>query len=167
MQYLRKIKKNNWYGELPWLKDSDIQADSLNDLRTTDNELSVFSIGEDDSLIERIVSALASKCDYVTKIDFVLINDEDLDSADIKKSQTPGDTPDEFVNKLHYSLSELSLNKVVSLADKINTRTKTRIPERKVKELLKFALLEGQIDISNVKLTEGELSILLPPKTIE
>ncbi len=83
---LRKIKKAKWYKHeaIPWLKEGELQADALADLKTTDNNLSFWIVEDDRSNLDRIITALAANCQYVTNIDFVLLKQSVFDKLKIR-----------------------------------------------------------------------------------
>jgi hypothetical protein len=66
------LKTPKWY-DTPWLSPGDVPADGLVDLRTSNNELSVWHVEADESILHAVVAALASnKTKRVDKLDYVL-----------------------------------------------------------------------------------------------
>ena len=65
--FLRIIRKAKWYKneQVPWLPEGELQADTLTDLSTKSNELSVWHIEDDRSNLEQVVTALAAGRDHL------------------------------------------------------------------------------------------------------
>lgn len=80
---LRMISKGKWLPEpnLPWLKEDELQADVFHELKTGENTLSVWSIADDRSNLERVVAALAANRNRVSNFDYALISQERLQQA--------------------------------------------------------------------------------------
>ena len=152
---LRKIRKAKWYRSdaVPWLAEGDLQADSLADLATKGNSLSVYVVADGHSNLERIVAGLSANCDFVSNFDYALFRQETLDEINIEVKETSGETPDTSVNAWHRDLIELSASKIVALANQISTKAeRKRILSRRILELLAQAVTSGQIDRDKLKL---------------
>ncbi|MCK4296647.1 MAG: hypothetical protein KAX28_08360 [Candidatus Marinimicrobia bacterium] len=143
---LRKIRKSKWY-LLPWLSKGDLQADSIVDLSTKNNELSVWFIKDDKSNLERIITALAARCDYLSNFDYALFNPKILEEKNIKKRRSKGSSADDEANELwHLNLYELSALKILSLAQHIfNDGKIKRIQEKQIGKYINKGLQEGKI----------------------
>lgn len=156
---LRKIRKNRWYTEdLSWLNSGELQADCLSDMVTKDNKLSVYRITDDKSNLKRVAAALVATCTNISNFDYVLFNEELLQTIGIKSEETKGDTSDESVNSWHIDLIEISLAKLVNLA---NTASKygerDRILEKDIKKILAEGFRNGYINREIVKLKREEI----------
>lgn len=92
---LRKIRKSKWYKteRVSWLEEGQLQADALADLKTTNNELSVWHIEDDKSNLEEVVAALAANCDDVSNLDYALFDQQLLSEIDIRIKATKGGSP--------------------------------------------------------------------------
>jgi len=102
--------------DFSWLKAGEIQADPLSDLRTKENELSLYEYSEEIDL-QRIIAAFAAKRKDLDKVDYISFNPDLLKQAGIKTTRdSNGETADEKVNKWHIALFELSSQKIVALA---------------------------------------------------
>ena len=162
MVFLRKIRKAKWYRNqnVPWLGSDDLQADTLGDLETKDNKLSVYQISNSNENLEQVVVAIALTCDHITNVDYALINEEDLDSLKLKCVRTNGDTPDENVNLLHYDLVEITANKILDLAYVIKRSEINRLTEKRVKQIAANALNQNSFDRTKINLkTESRQSL--------
>lgn len=161
MPFLRKIRKARWFNSgLVWIGEGDMPGDALSDLSTTDNQLSVWWIDEEKKVLDQVLAALALNCNYISNIDYVLIRDDHIEA--IKKLQTPGDTPDNFVNELHYSLYEITANKILSIAKAINTSEIKRANENYIKSILQVAITKKEIDRTKIKLTNESIERIGP-----
>ena len=94
---LRKIRKNRWYktDEMVWLSDGELPADSLSDLATQSNELSVYHISINESNLDRVIAALAANSGFLSNFDFAIFGDEIVSEIGIKIKKSPGDSPDD------------------------------------------------------------------------
>ena len=161
---LRKIRKARWYGSdvLHWLPPNDVQADSLLDLSTKHNQLSVYIVENDRSNLDRILAALVGNCDFISNIDYALIPAaEVLDRIKIKTVEIKGETSDEQVNTAHRDLIELSASQILELAKSISaTGERARLTAKKVAELIERSIDEGHIDQTRLKLSAPEIAKL-------
>lgn len=150
---LRKISKSKWYDPsiYSWLEQGEFQADSLDDLRTHDNELSIWII-EDESALLRIITAMAANCDKVDKFDCAILEIEFLNKLNTKLVIHEGETPDKAANtSWHYNIVELSANKVLQIAELILKRAqKKRIQKKDVKRFIIDGVSQGYLDRSKL-----------------
>lgn len=84
-------------------------------------------------------------------MDYAVFADSDLESFGITVQQTEGETPDTEVNKLHYELGNLTINRLVQLATIISAGEHKRVLERKIKTLLHEAASAGQLKKTKVE----------------
>jgi hypothetical protein len=103
-----------------WLNSDEIPADPLGDLQTKKNTLSIYIIGDDNSKLERCISAYAANRNDIEEISFVLFDENVIKNIGIKyKQNNNGLLLDEFINSLHYDLYELSSQKLIELTNNI------------------------------------------------
>lgn len=145
---LIKINHAKWYGDLPWLKVGEVQAAALWDLRQSDNRLSVWSIPDDTSNLQRIVAALAATRENIENLDYVLLQSASLSALNIGIEKTNGATPDAGVNaEYHLDLIELTISKIVSIANLIKlSAEKDRVQSFDVKKYLVKSYESGYLD---------------------
>jgi len=158
---LRKIRKGRWRGSevISWLSSVDLQADALVDLATKDNRLSVYIVVTDRSNLERILAALAGNCDFISNLDYVLLEQNALDEINIKIASVKGETPDKEVNAVHRDLLELSATQILSLAKLFSTRgERNRLTGGRVLELLARAIFFGHIERVKLKFKPEEMA---------
>jgi hypothetical protein len=169
---LLKIRKSRWEKtSLPaFLPKGDIPADCLTDLNIETNTLSVWYVEDDESNLNRVLTALAATRDSVSNFDYLLFNYTVVAALGLKISKTDGKTPDNVANRLwHRDLTELSGRSVLAFALAVfyNSDVK-RIQERKILEWLKGAAANGEISSSILrpKLAGKVLttSMPLPPR---
>jgi len=71
--------------------------------------MSVWYVEPDESNLERVLTALAANKSYIDKIDYAVIDEKIIADWDIKRRQTPGQSPDDYASKeWHWDLMELS-----------------------------------------------------------
>ena len=140
---LRKLDQKASFYALDWLKDYDTQADALWSLRTKGNQLSVWLIDDNQSNLHRVVAALAAGRDTLDKIDYALIDEQVLDSLNIRSRKMDGLSPDGGANQnWHYDLAELSGKQLVALAVYMRKRL-VREPKSKVKTAILQSIQSG------------------------
>ncbi|MFN8496058.1 MAG: hypothetical protein U0350_51175 [Caldilineaceae bacterium] len=119
---LRIINKNRWYRDAenyPGKEQADAPADTLVDLRTEENELSVWLVDDDLANLERLLAALAANRQRLDKLDYTLFSEEIFEQIGIQVQQTVGDVPDAVVNQWHLALVNLTAMQVAELARSI------------------------------------------------
>jgi hypothetical protein len=160
------IRKGRWYDpeDASWVPPDDIRADVLNDLRTDGNVLSVFSIAEDRSNLNRVLAALAATRERIANVDYALFDEQTLSAMGLTMTPSPGVTPDEQVNRdCHRDIIQLSAHKVANLAVRIQRdATLCRHEEEDVKALVVEGLEAGRIQRQSpsMKLRQDQLAPL-------
>jgi hypothetical protein len=131
---------------VPWLGQGEILSDALSDLRTKDNALSVFEVGEDADE-GRISVALAASREKVVKIEYAIFDDAQFAELGIDVIRSAGVTPDARVNEAHFNLQHLTVGHVVGLAEAISNAGKfTRKLPKEVKTGIVEAVNAGILD---------------------
>lgn len=148
---LRTLRKNKFAKETQpeWVPDGEVQSDALRDLQTEGNELSVWQIGDDLSDLGRVLAAVAATRDFLSNIDYALLEVDAIRELGITLSETPGQVPDEFVSTLHRDLSHLTARKVAELAAFISSSAVLkRHSLSQIRNLLIDSIQTGFIDQS-------------------
>ena len=149
----RTIRKSKWYnheGTL-WLPEGELQADALDDLKTTNNTLSVYWVDDSQENLERVVIAFAANRDSFAQVDYALFDKQILSDLNIEFDKSPGDTPDEEVNKWHLDLVELTASKRFELAMKIMVQAqKRRIPKKTIEKRIIKAVKSKQLSLDKM-----------------
>ena len=146
-KFLRMIRQARWlkYPDLQWMSQGDIQSDALRDLQTEDNKLSVYRIGSEE-ITERIVIALAANRNTFSNLDYAIFEEKDLESANIQIRQQTGETPDEEINKLHYDLVNLTVERIVQLAEIVAVAQQDRKLRKQIEAGINLAVHAGHLD---------------------
>ena len=149
--FLRTVQKSRWHPKPEWKGwgHNELQGDALLDLQTKGNALSVFSVDEGAD-IDRIVSALAATRQYLSHLDYVVFDDISLMSSGIAFIQTDGETPDKEVNDVHYDVVNLTVSKLVQVAQIVSKCKRQRITKREMKSKLQLALDDQRLDSNKV-----------------
>ena len=146
-KFLRMTRQGRWlkYPDLEWMSQHDIQSDALNDLQTKDNTLSVYRVvsGEDT---ERVVVALAANRRNLANMDYAVFEDVALASIPVNITQQMGETPDEKVNRLHYDITDLTVESIAQLAKVVSSGRHDRIPKKKIETELRRSIRAGILD---------------------
>lgn len=156
---LRKIRKNRWDIEKhSWLNLEELQADCLGDMETSENKLSLYQITDDKSNLKRVVAALVATCSNIANFDYLLFDQGLLQTIGIKSENTKGNTSDEVVNSWHIDLVEISLSKLVNLANTASQcGERGRIPQQDTKQFLVDSFRNGYINREIVQLKSKEV----------
>ncbi len=147
---LRIISKAKWSSSPDWLPSDQVPADTLNDLRTADNKLSVWLLPE-ESQLERLIAALVAARDKMAKFDYALLDEAELGRLDIQMVQAGEPVPDSDVSQWHHHLFELTAQRLAALALSIWERgRKVRILPADLGNLLASAVNSGRIDATQL-----------------
>ena len=65
------------------------------------------------SNLQQVIIALAANRDYISNLDYVLLEERILSALDIQIEDSPGETPDDEANSYHCEFVELSLEKLL------------------------------------------------------
>jgi hypothetical protein len=145
--FVRKVRQNRWFREdaAPFLATGDVPADSVIDLQTSSNLLSVWEIEPDRSDLSRIVRALALGPQKIDHTGYIVFASDRLGQAEIEIQNNEGMSVDHGINHRHRDLV-LSGKKLVALAEVLllygELRTMTR-PE--VLELVEQGIRDGEL----------------------
>lgn len=163
MKYLvRKFSKPKWT-LIPTDTGNyrNLQAEVLSTcIRTSQNTLSVWGVDTNEwDEIKPVLAALFSSSDNPTRTDVIILEANAIEHLGIELQQTDGITPavDE-VNKLHFNLIDIDLNKVEAFASLMyseNTKAENpfirRFREKEVIEIVKSSIAAQQIDPDKLK----------------
>ena len=98
-------------------EDTMISADALSDLRTTNNCISTWYVGEKKDIdIKNGVLALASGFRSLEDIKVVFIDDKKLNDAGLEIQESDGNTKIKAFEKLHRDIAFLNSGKLQKLA---------------------------------------------------
>lgn len=152
---LRQIRKSRWYKypDVQWLPLEALQADALVDLKTEDNRLSVWQIEDDESNLDQVIAAVATKRDECSNLDYAVLDAHLLLRINAEIEVTKGDTFYDKANNLwHRNIIELSAENIMELAHMIMQHgTKKRIRHTTVASLIKHAVASGDVDRDRLK----------------
>lgn len=166
---LLKVHKILWEKtSLPsFLQKGDIPADCLADLNTEKNELSAWYIEDDGANLNRVLTALAATCSFISNFDYLLFDYAIVTGLGLTINKTDGETPDSVANSSwHRDLTELSGQNVLKFALTIFYDSNVqRIPERKIGEWLRGAVANKEVDPSKLtaRLAAKVLTAPVPP----
>tara|TARA_R110002110_G_scaffold401458_1_gene618316 strand:- start:987 stop:1487 length:501 start_codon:yes stop_codon:yes gene_type:complete len=150
VQFLRKLEKKRHWDDQEWLLEKTAPSDTLNDLSSNDNSLS-FYFFESEDYVDRILSALALSRDYITTIDYYIGDIDIFESARISIDDTPGTTPDRFVNELHRDAVRLDTAKLSVLAVKMfEIRCVERINPKPLEKIIAETIKNGNVDLGSI-----------------
>ncbi|MXX21344.1 MAG: hypothetical protein F4W68_03665 [Cenarchaeum sp. SB0661_bin_35] len=151
-EFLRTTRQGRWYiyPEVDWLDEYELQSDTLSDIMTKNGRLSVFSVSNHADK-QRVAVALAANRENITNMDYAVFDESCLRPLGITVQQTKGETPDEYANKLHYELGDLTVERLALLTKIAYTGKHERIRQKHIKELLSEAARSRQLDENRIK----------------
>lgn len=103
-----------------WLDKQSLDAVSLSDLSTKDNDLSVWADDVKHSNKNEIALAYTLTQKNITDVCFIYIEDKELEKYGLTFEQEDSDTPYADVKKLHYNIHVPSFFEVGYVAEIIN-----------------------------------------------
>jgi len=146
-KFLIKVKKARWENIPDFVPIDDVAADCVADLRIEGNSLSVWLVEDDQSNVDRVLVALAARCQSISNADYALFDDSVPADLGLKIQLSVGQTPDEHANGWHRDLVQLTGLQLVRLAGRIvQTARIDRITEKRMAQLLRDALRNGRLD---------------------
>ena len=114
--------------------------------------MSLYRIDDEDEF-ESVVVGLASSRDNFANLDYAILDESAIHSAAITLVKTDGNTPCDKANMLHYDLQELTVDKVVNLAQSISEGYLDRIPKKEIENRVRKAMESGLLDLSRVNVS--------------
>lgn len=150
---LRKLNNKAAFHPVDWIEEGNVQADVFSSLRTTGNSLSVWVIDKDRTNLNRIVAAMAAGRDTLDKLDYALIDKQELDPLGIQSIQEKGKSADENANiSWHEDIKELSGIKLLDLAVLIKAKAELkRVQKNDIRNLIVNSINRGYISPSRIK----------------
>lgn len=151
---LRTLRKNKFDEELQpeWVPDSDIQADALKDLQTTDNCLSVWQIDDEKTHLNRLLAAIAAGRENLANIDYALIDIAEVTGLGLDLVKNDGQILDDAMKTFHRDIVKISAYSLGRLAVVIQEKANL---ERLSKQGTRSAILDsvnaGYIQGSDLK----------------
>jgi len=141
---VRKINKGKW-NHIDFLASSDISADALtNDLKTTNNTLSLWQVNNEGEL-DNAILALVAKQDNHETFDVVIFDEAKIYEQQLELQDTPGDTPVKSLIDTHRDICDLTYSKMGLVKDLILIELRGDRVRRFTKTYLK-ALLKRSIE---------------------
>lgn len=147
------LRYNRWL-ETEGRAPHDFPADTISDLATKGDQLSVFEI-TDAITAERIAIAVAAGKSSPDHTAYSVFEGAELQRVGITTEKTLGGTADEEVNGTHYNLHIGSTGRLLDLCAIIANGRLVPILKEKGIELLKRGFESGQLDYRrNIVLTD-------------
>lgn len=121
MAYLvRAINRENWPEPDELDEINDLQSDALNDLKTTENTISVWLANDVDDINNALIAYLGSLDKKVKDpVDVVFIDEKDLAEAGLDIRKEPNFTNIKGFNEKHRDITNLDYKSIGILANVI------------------------------------------------
>lgn len=154
---VRKFSRGKWGDNIP-ATVAGIASDAITScLRTSNkNTLSLWRIADRSAPeLEKAELALAGSLERIQTFDYLVIPEADVLATGVTISPTPGATVAQHLRNLHVDLVDLTYSGIGSFADLmrpiIHAEQHTRVPVRRIKELLNNAHANQQLDLTEMK----------------
>ena len=151
---LRKIQKAKWYSHdgVPWLGTGELQADALNDLKTSSNSLSFWKVESDRSNLRRVLAALAANGEHTSIVDYALFDATLLNELEIPTEPSEGNPHDRELNRTnHVDAIRLTTERLCQLAFTIRDHAdRARCQKQEVVAIIKEAVGAGWISTADL-----------------
>ena len=151
MYLVRKVTRAKWSGG-EGLADSEIPADGVTaDLRTQRNSLSFWRCPTDaQGELDDLALAIAAGRDFLDKLEFVWLDDDELTADGLGLNDTPGRTPVTELSESHVDVTQLDYMRLGTIARRIHAAIEDncyrRLTRRSVKNLIADAIEQDRID---------------------
>ena len=146
---IRKIKKRKWDKSTDLSAGAPpVPADPVGDFSTDHNEVSVWLIEENDTNLERVITALSgAKTTNVSHFDYAKFDCQLVMGLALQLKESVGESPDDEANeKWHRDIIVGTADNLCSLVKSIyDNCSKQRVPSVKVRANLKEAINSGRI----------------------
>jgi len=135
-----------------WLPEGELSADVFKGLRTTNGDLSIYLVNEQQDSVNRVIAALACTRDSISRIDYVLIPREVVED-EFRVEHTSGNTADDEVNGSHVDVVELTLSRLADFAYLVRDYSDSmkRVPERVVKSEIEKGIETNRIQFERIR----------------
>ena len=142
---LRKIRKSKWEN-LP-TRPGEIRADALIDLKTDNDDLSLWIIDDECSNVDLVISALvADSYKQLEKFDYALLGAAEVQEAGFLLEKLPGNTLCGEANEFHRDIRNLTAGDILTIAAIVKKSRRERRQEWEVGQLVDKALKDGTLD---------------------
>ena len=120
--FLRKLNgQQRWLDASDWTPLDESPADCLADLKTDNNDLSLYKLEDDDEDAKalRIAVALRAGAVAVDNVDVIIFPEDLFAGLGITINPTSGETPDPVVNAWHVDAVKVSARQIAAIADRL------------------------------------------------
>jgi len=152
---VRKISRAKWrddFSEDPM----EIPADPVtSDLRTTGNRLSMWAVpNREEEHLKNVLLAMCTTFQALDKVDFVIIEKSDLESAGVQVEPSLGNTPITELQKTHrdaVSLNLIKIGKCAAIVKKaIDSNESIRLSRGEVKKIIADAIKSKLLSVADL-----------------
>ena len=150
MLYLRK------YAPEVWDEKCELDAVSISDLKTDDNDISVWQVASDESNIRDIALAIALTRDRIQDFYAVILKDSDISTKTLQMNPLPGETKYENLRNEHNNIKVPTFWEIGYLAEymhkqMMNDDNIKYFTERFLKEQLYQAVKNNKIAQEDIR----------------
>lgn len=155
---VRKINRAKWE-QSDYHNSNDVSADAITLCMKTDgNTLSVWHITSEND-IDKAVLAMATGCERIDKMDFVIIDVGLINKNNLTLNSTPGITPVDSMVESHRNIADLTYSKLGFVKDIIVDKLKNNQTKHYTKSDLKKLILNA-IEVGLIQQTALKASLL-------
>lgn len=151
---IRVLNGERWNFELDEPR-KPFKANPLADLRTDEDNLSVFEFDTNKNNLDDILLGFASKRYGLSKLEYIEIDPSEISTLGfgVKDAKEDGNTPVQTANDAHKNIEIDSAEKLIELAKYIYSKIENirTVKSKKIKELLKISITNGLLDSNDLK----------------
>lgn len=166
---IRRITLSKWMDFITHESGlTDVGGDAVTGcLKTSRNALSVWKIHNDGEIDDAILALITgAQQEKLSKINFVLINETELNKYGFSLSEMPGDTAVTDLVNSHFNITGITYSKLGIIKDIIHKhiQPENQRTVKQLQEILKYALDRKRINIGGLstKYIEKEFKIFEP-----
>ncbi len=150
MNYLIRVLNGERWNFEYFEPEKPFKANPLADLRTDNDNLSVFEFDEDKNNLNDILLGFASKRYGISKLQYIELDPSELTEIGFAMidAKEEGNTPIEAANNAHKNIQINSADKLITLAKHIYNKIENiqTVKSKKIKNLLEESLSNGSLD---------------------
>ena len=154
--YVRAINRENWPEPDDNANVHDLCADALNDLKTSENVLSVWYAESKEELNDALLAYLASMDKWISyeEVEYIAISDEDIRESGIEVKDEPNPTYITDYEYKHRELTGLNYDRIEQIAGimikSIDKRQDYVVSTSDIRLLFKKVIQDGLINSEKI-----------------
>lgn len=156
----RAVKRTRWNTQKhaeeykDWLLAGEVPAETLVDVVRQDvqqNELSVYVVNDKGDELKRLVAAFAANRDRPDKLDYKLLDYDQLEILGFDFDSILGDTSDDLVNQWHRNLHHLTIARLMEFVKLLYETETKKSPKKDVEKWIAESVRNQYIQLERIR----------------